>query len=101
MRVLVVEDDVLIRMLVCGLLEEAGIECAEAADAAAALALLEGDRVRPAVLVTDFDLGPGPDGRALSREARRRAPSLPTVFVTGSPECLAGHAFGARDRLVA
>jgi len=40
MQVLVVEDECLIRMLVCNLLEEAGYVCIEAANAIEALALL-------------------------------------------------------------
>jgi CheY-like chemotaxis protein len=101
LHVLVVEDDALVRASVCDLLEGAGFACEEAADAAAALALLEGRDCAPDVLVTDFDLGPGPDGKALAREAQRRLPGLPTVFVTADPEGFADHPFGVWERFLA
>ena len=72
MHVLVVEDECLIRMLVCNLLEDAGYACIEAANAIEALALLDSKLCRPALLVTDFNLGPGPNGQTLAREAVSR-----------------------------
>ena len=101
MRVLVVEDEALIRLLVCDLLEEAGFACAEAADAAEALALLDAGLCRPEVLVTDYNLGPGPDGKALAREALRRLPGLAVAYVTGNPECFGDRPLEAWERLVA
>jgi|GEM_PF-995200 len=100
MLMLVVEDDALIRMLVCDLLEEAGFDCVAAADAVEALTLLESG-CRPGMLLTDFNLGPGPDGMALARAVARRFPGLPTVFVTGNPECFADYPMAAWERLVA
>jgi two-component system, OmpR family, response regulator len=101
MQVLVVEDECLIRMLVCNLLEEAGYICLEAANAMEALALLDSKRCRPALLVTDFNLGHGPDGQALAREAVSRIPGLPVVFMTGNPESFDDYPFRADERLVA
>jgi two-component system OmpR family response regulator len=101
MQVLVVEDECLIRMLVCNLLEEAGCTCIEAANAVEALALLDGKLCRPALLVTEFDLGPGPDGRTLAKEAVSRMPGLPVIFMTGNPKCSDGHPFRADERSVA
>lgn len=101
MQVLVVEDECLIRMLVCNLLEEAGYTCIEAANAVEALALLDSKLCRPALLMTDLNLGAGPDGRTLAREAVRRIPGLPVVFMTGNPECFDDHPFRADERLVA
>jgi CheY-like chemotaxis protein len=89
MRVLVVEDEALIRMLICDLLAEVGFECREARDAAEAFATLdEVDEWRPDILVTDYNLGPGPNGRDVAAEAVRRLPGLPVIYVTGNPECL-------------
>ncbi|RAI54576.1 response regulator [Roseicella frigidaeris] len=101
MQVLVVEDELLIRMLVCNLLEEAGFACVEACNAAQALALLDGGRCRPAILVSDYNLGPGPNGQDLARLASQRLPGLPTVFMTGNPEAFDGYAFGPAERLLA
>ncbi len=101
MRVLVVEDEVLIRMFVRDLLAEMGFECAEAADASEALALLEGDSGwRPDILVTDYNLGPGANGAVLAAEAMRRLPSLGVVYATGSPDRFANRLLGPRERLV-
>ena len=101
MHVLVVEDECLIRMLVCNLLEEAGYVCIEAASAVEALALLDSNLCLPALLVTDFNLGPGPNGQTLAREAVSRIPGLPVVFMTGNPECFDDYRFRADERLVA
>ena len=101
MRALVVEDRFLIRMTIRDLLEEAGFECAEAEDAAEALALLDSGDWVPDLLVSDYDLGPGPNGMALAEEALRRLPDLPVLFVTGNPECFDGRAWGLREHLLA
>ena len=101
MRALVVEDRFLIRMTIRDLLEEAGFECAEADDAAEALALLDSGDWVPDLLVSDYDLGPGPNGMVLTEEALRRLPDLPVLFVTGNPECFDGRAWGPREHLLA
>ncbi|TDH58193.1 response regulator [Dankookia rubra] len=101
MQVLVVEDECLIRMLVCDLLEEAGCVCIEAGNGIEALALLDSKLCRPALLVTDFNLGPGPNGQTLAREAVSRIPGLPVVFMTGNPESFEGYAFRNDERLIA
>jgi len=101
MRVLIVEDEVLIRMLVTDLLEEAGHTCVEAADAMEALALLKDEAFQPDVLVSDFNLGVGPSGQALAREAARIIPGLRTVFVTGNPEAFDDYPFREGERLIA
>jgi len=101
MRVLVVEDEILIRILVVDLLEEAGYACLEAADAIEALALLDDEACQPTFLVSDFNLGPGPNGQTLAREAARRIPGLTTVFITGNPEAFDDYQFGTRERLIA
>jgi DNA-binding response OmpR family regulator len=101
MRVLIVEDEALVRMLVRDLLEEAGFACEEAADAAQALALLDrADPVAmPDLLVTDLNLGPGPDGLAVAAEARRRRPGLRVVYATGNPDMLDRRALPPGDRV--
>ncbi|MBC4018640.1 response regulator [Siccirubricoccus deserti] len=98
---LIVEDEPLIRMLVCDLLEEAGFACTEAASGEAALRLLDQGRRRPNLLVTDFNLGPGLDGKMLAHEVQRRLPALPTAFVTGNPESFADYPFQPWEALLA
>ena len=100
MQVLVVEDEALIRMSICDLLEEAGFACAAAANAREALALLDGGLL-PGILVTDFNLGPGLNGRALSTEALAMLPDLAVVHVTANPECVLEHGLRPRERVIA
>ncbi|WP_218128107.1 response regulator [Belnapia rosea] len=101
MRILIVEDEWLIRMLVRDLLEEAGFECRDVGDAAEAAKILDGKSGwQPDLLVTDYNLGAGPNGVAVAIEARRHSPGLPVVYATGNPECLAGQMLGMRERIV-
>jgi CheY-like chemotaxis protein len=80
-RVLVVEDEALVRMLVVQTLEEAGFEVSEAAEAQGALDVLRGDdAIR--LIVTDVGL-PGLNGRRLADEARARRPDMKVLFMTG------------------
>jgi CheY-like chemotaxis protein len=100
---LIVEDEPLIRMMVCDLLEDAGFAVAAAGDADDALgAFLAAPADQPSVLVTDVNLGPGADGLALAAAARRLRPGLPVVYVTANPERVAAaRRRGPDDRVVA
>lgn len=80
-RVLLVEDDPQVRMLVRTVLEELGYKAMEAVDGPAALPILESD-ARINLLVTDVGL-PGMNGRQLAEIARERRPDLPVLFITG------------------
>jgi CheY-like chemotaxis protein len=87
--VLVVEDEPLIRILLCDLLEGAGLDVEDAPDADQALerlSALGAERNPCRVLVTDVNLGRGLDGVALAAEARRSVPGLEVLYVTGTPE---------------
>jgi signal transduction histidine kinase/ActR/RegA family two-component response regulator len=80
-RVLLVDDEPVVREVLAAQLADGGYGVAEAADGAAALALL--DRGEPfELLVSDLAM-PGLDGVALIREARRRRPGLPAILLTG------------------
>jgi hypothetical protein len=79
--VVVVEDDPAVRMLVLDLLKELGYLAHEAADASAALPLLESE-LRVDLLVTDVGL-PGMNGRQLAEIARQHRPGLKVLFMTG------------------
>jgi len=80
--ILVVDDEVLIRMTVTEELADAGYVCLEAANGKDALGLLD---THPEVqlLVTDLGLPGGMDGREVAGAARRARPDLPIVFITG------------------
>ena len=83
-RVLLVEDDALVRMANAAVLAEAGMTVTEAATGEEALALLEEDD-GIGILVTDFAM-PGMTGADLTRLARRHRPDLPVLIVTGYAE---------------
>ncbi|WP_339496843.1 ATP-binding protein [Pseudomonas sp. EA_15y_Pfl1_P101] len=82
--VVVVEDDPAVRMLVVNVLDELGYTAHQAADARAALPLLESD-LRVDLLVTDVGL-PGMNGRQLAEIARQQRPGLKVLFMTGYAE---------------
>ncbi|KTT03629.1 hypothetical protein SB14R_12505 [Pseudomonas oryzihabitans] len=80
-RVLLVEDDTVVRSLLVQLFDELGWRYRDASDAEAALAALrEGEGFD--LLITDVGL-PGLNGRLLANAARALRPSLPVLFITG------------------
>lgn len=79
--VLVVEDDPAVRMLILNVLDELGYHSHAAADAPAAIPLLE-SALRVDLLVTDVGL-PGINGRQLAEIARKRRAGLRVLFMTG------------------
>ncbi|MFA9199566.1 MAG: response regulator [Cypionkella sp.] len=80
--ILVVDDEVLIRMTVCEELADHGYRCLEAASGAEALRLLA-ERSDIALLLTDMGLPGGLNGRQVADSARQARPGLPVLFVTG------------------
>ncbi len=83
-RVLVVEDDPAVRMLIVDVLQGLGYGVLEAADGRAALPFLESER-RIDLLVSDVGL-PGLNGRQVAEIARQHRPGLKVLFVTGYAE---------------
>lgn len=80
-RVLVVEDEGLIRMTICDMLEELGLAYAEAANGADALAQLEAD---PGFDIMIADLGlPDMSGEQLLSLVRPLHPALRIVVASG------------------
>jgi two-component system, response regulator PdtaR len=80
--ILVVEDDELLRLHAAGLLEENGFGVVEAANADAALKLLETrDDVR--LLFTDIQMPGSCDGMDLARQVHARWPSILLVITSG------------------
>lgn len=79
-RVLLVDDDPLVRGVLSEQLVDHGFAVVELADGPAALAWLEGQV--PDLLVSDLSM-PGMDGLALIRAARSRRPGLPAILLTG------------------
>jgi CheY-like chemotaxis protein len=84
-RILLVDDEPMVRETLAAALREAGYVVEVAVDGAAALDLLD-EPVPVDVLVTDLSM-PGIDGLAVIRRAQRQRPGLPAVLLTG----YAGH----------
>ena len=80
--VLVVEDEPLVRMYAVDVLEDAGLSVVEAADADAALAVLE-QRSDIAVLFTDVRMPGALDGFALARIVNERWPGIMILITSG------------------
>ncbi|MQT11981.1 PAS domain S-box protein [Rhizobiales bacterium Sp-1] len=80
--ILLVEDDPDIRALAQETLREQGYRVIACEDAAGARTALRAD-AGIALLVTDFGLPGGTNGRALAAEARAMRPSLPIILMTG------------------
>ncbi len=80
--VLVVDDQDAVRRAFARVLHRAGFRVLSAADAYAALAIIESDTVD--VVVSDISM-PEMDGIALLRRIRDLEPDLPVVFATGAP----------------
>jgi signal transduction histidine kinase/DNA-binding response OmpR family regulator len=88
-KVLVVEDQMLIRMTTVDMVQEIGFDTAEAGDGAEALAILQNDSDID-ILLTDLGL-PGMNGRQLIEEALRLRSDLKVIVASGySTEDTAG-----------
>jgi DNA-binding response OmpR family regulator len=82
--VFVVEDEMLIRELICPALEEAGFGVLTASSGEEAMGILEAkDGTLIRALVTDIDLGTDTRGWDIARRARELHPSMPVVYITG------------------
>ena len=81
-RVLIVDDDYVINLELHEFLEESGFAAESVYSAATAFAALK--RHPPWALVTDLDLGAGPNGFDVARYARGIRPGMPVVFVSGT-----------------
>ncbi|KAB0678848.1 response regulator [Aureimonas leprariae] len=82
LKVLVVEDDPLLRLDAVDLVEEAGFEAVEAANADEALRLLERDpTIR--ILFTDVDMPGSMDGLMLAHLVHHRWPPMAILVTSG------------------
>ncbi|HYC31545.1 MAG TPA: response regulator, partial [Gemmatimonadales bacterium] len=83
-RVLVVEDEEMVRHMACRALEEFGYTVLEARDGGAALELLD-SLEGPVDLVLCDIVMPGLSGPALGAAIAERAPQLPILYMSGYP----------------
>ena len=80
---LLVEDEVLIRMNLEEELAQAGFDLAVTTNGREALAELEANPAHFCAVVTDIRLGRGPDGWDIGRRAREAVPAMPVVYISG------------------
>jgi CheY-like chemotaxis protein len=99
-RLLIVEDEFLVRLTLAEFLGEEGFEALEAASGDEALVLLDqGETVD--LLLTDLQLAGGMDGRTLATRARERQPDLPVIYMTGRPDSAPATSRTGRDMVIA
>lgn len=82
--VLVVEDEPLLRLFAAQVVEDAGYEPLEAANAAEAIAILE-SRPDIRIVFTDIDMPGGLDGMKLAACIRDRWPPIKIIITSGKP----------------
>jgi CheY-like chemotaxis protein len=82
--VLVVEDDVLVRLVIAGYLRECGYRVLEAASADEAVRLLARGEAHVDVVLTDVEMPGEMDGFALAHWVRRERPGV-EVVMAGTP----------------
>ncbi len=99
-RVLVVEDQNLVRMTLAEVLNDEGFQVVEAGTGDEAVMLIDCPDGFHAV-VTDIHMPGERDGIAVGRHARRRHPTIPVIYCTGRPDALSSAGpLGHRDVLV-
>lgn len=80
--VLVVEDEMLLRMRAVDMVEDAGFTSVEAVDADQAIAILEA-RSDVALMLTDIQMPGTMDGLELAHTVQRRWPLVKIILVSG------------------
>jgi len=94
-RILVVEDNFILNHDICEFLRSAGHEVKSVYCGQAAFEAVNRHE-RLVALLTDIDLGPGPDGVDVARYARAFSPHLPVVFISAALD--PRHEFNGIDR---
>lgn len=84
-RVLVVEDEFLIRLVLVEALEDAGMSVIEAANGEQAISVLN-KTSDFAVVVTDVQMPGSADGVGVANHVRTWWPWLPIIFTTARPD---------------
>ena len=98
-RVLLVEDEFLIRLTLADALADEGCEVLEAGTGDEALTVLD-NGTELALLITDVRLPGGVDGLRLAHAARSREPALPVLFMTGRPDLVESRPAGSREAVI-
>lgn len=87
--VLIVEDELFIRMQAASMFEDAGFDTIEASNADDAIAILEGSKdIR--IVFTDVEMPGSMDGLKLARAIRNRWPPIELILTSGRRHIDAG-----------
>ena len=81
--VLVVEDEVLVRLVIADYLRECGYRVHEAVNAAEALAMLQAPEVSIDIVVSDVQMPGDMDGFGLARWIRGNKPGVQVILTSG------------------
>ncbi|CAN5333221.1 PAS domain-containing protein [soil metagenome] len=84
-KILLIDDEAAVRMLVAEVLREAGYKVTGAADGETGLGVLRSSE-HIDLLITDVGLPGGKNGRQIADEARALRPGLKVLFITGYAE---------------
>lgn len=98
-RILLIEDEATLRLIIGETLEQEGYEVSTARDGEEGLLLLR--QQTPHLVVTDIMM-PHLDGFALVKELRKTHPSVPVLFLsarTGAQDVVTGFELGGNDYL--
>lgn len=82
--VLVVEDEVLIRLVIADYLRECGYRVHEAVSADEAIAILQSPEVSVDVVFSDVEMHGGMDGFGLARWIRTNKPGMQVILTSGA-----------------
>ncbi len=83
---LYVEDDVFIQDMLVSALEDAGFQLLLASSGTRAIELLAEENRSLHGIITDINLGDGPEGWEVAQKARELINSLPVVYVSAASE---------------
>ncbi len=81
---LLVDDEELIRIMLSEALGDGGFDVKVAESGNQAIAILDELSTSLRGLITDVNLGSGPDGWDIARHARELRPELPIVYMSGA-----------------
>jgi CheY-like chemotaxis protein len=95
--ILLVEDDVSVRRVLCTVLTRRGYKVLEAANGLEALEFWEKRKTEVALLLTDLVMPAGMSGHQLARRLQAEKPDLKVVYVSGYSAEIAGYEIQLRS----
>ena len=97
LRILLVDDDELVRSVISEILCDAGFQVTDTPDPGEVLWLCEATGP-PSIVITDIDLGVTLTGFDVAAAARRRWPMVGIILISGLPANHTGQVLDPRDR---